>query len=241
MNAEAIRQARIDLAAIFRWSARMGLGEGICNHFSFAPDRESFLVNPRGWHWSELTASRLLLVDSDHKLVEGEGEVEPSAFFIHSQVHQRLAQARCVLHTHMPFATAIAASEGGRLHMASQNSVRFFDDIAYEDEYEGLALDATEGERICRALGGKHIAFLANHGVIVVGETIAKAFAALYYLERASYLQYLVQSASQSLKLVDDRIARLTRQQFIDDPRLGTDHLAAIRRILEREEPDYAT
>ena len=114
MNAEAIRQARIDLAAIFRWSARMGLGEGICNHFSFAPDRESFLVNPRGWHWSELTASRLLLVDSDHKLVEGEGEVEPSAFFIHSQVHQRLAQARCVLHTHMPFATASAFRRGDR-------------------------------------------------------------------------------------------------------------------------------
>ncbi len=243
MNAESLRQARIDLAAIFRWSARLGLSEGICNHFSFAPDADHFLVNPRGYHWSELTASRLLLVDADGKVLEAadpRDDVEPTAFFIHSRVHLGLPQARCVLHTHMPYATAITSSVDGKLQMASQNAVRFFDNISYEDRYEGLALDASEGERICQALGDKHIVFLANHGVVVVGDSVAKAFDDLYYLERACYLQHLVQSAGQELKVVDDEVARTAAKQFADDPELASGHLEAIRRVLDREEPEYA-
>ena len=241
MSDEGIRQARIDLAAAFRWASRLGLSEGICNHFSYAPDAEHFLINPRGFHWSELTASLLLLADRDGNVLEGDGEIEPTAFFIHSRVHLGLEQARCVLHTHMPYATAITITEGGRLHMASQNSVRFFDDIRYEDHYDGLALDVSEGDRICEALGDKHIAFLANHGVIIVGESIAKAFDDLYYLERASEVQCIAQATGRPLKLIADEVACRARQQFEDDPLLAQGHMAAIKRILDREEPEYAS
>ena len=236
-----IQKARIELAAAFRWADRLGLSEGICNHFSYAPDADHFLINPRGYHWSELTASLLLLADRAGNVLEGEGEIEPTAFFIHSRVHLGLKQARCVLHTHMPYATAITVTDGGRVHMISQNSARFFGDIRYENRYEGLALDASEGDRICDALGDKHIAFLANHGVIVVGESIAKAFDDLYYLERACEIQCIAQSTGRPLKPIADDVARRARQQFEDDPLLAQGHLDAILRILDREEPDYSS
>ena len=135
-----ISEARRDLAAILRWSCRLGLSEGICNHYSFALGDNRFLVNPFGSHWSELKASQMLLVDHGGNVIEGEGKVEPTAMFIHSQTHRRLPHARCVLHTHMPFATALALSERGRLQMICQNALRFFDDVAYDDDYQGLAL-----------------------------------------------------------------------------------------------------
>ena len=233
-------EARRDLAAIFRWSSRLGLSEGICNHFSFAVDGAHFLVNPFRYHWSELTASHMLLVDHNGKVIQGDGEVEPTAFFIHARVHAGQPQARCVLHTHMPYATAIASLEHGRLEMASQNALRFFVDIVYDDTYEGLAQDAGEGDRICEKLGDKRILFLAHHGVIIVGSSIANAFDDLYYLERACELQVLAQSTHLPLKIVDPETARKTRDQFLADPAFARYHLDAIRRILDRECPEYA-
>ena len=117
--------------------------------------------------------------------------------------------------------------------------MRFADDIRYQDEYDGLALGTSEGDRICETLGDKRIVFLANHGVIVVGQTIPRAFDDLYYLERECQLQYYVQSAGQKLKVADDRIARQVAEQFADYPGLAIGHLGAIRRILDREEPEY--
>lgn len=233
-------EARRDLAALFRWSHRLGLSEGICNHYSFAVDDEHFLVNPFRYHWSELTASHMLLVDHAGNVVEGDGEVEPTAFFIHARVHAGRPHARCVLHTHMPYATAIASLEQGRLEMASQNALRFFDDVAYDDSYEGLAQDRAEGDRICEKIGDKRILFLAQHGVIVVGSNIASAFDDLYYLERACQLQVIAQSTHRPLKLVDAKIARKTREQFLQDASFARYHLDAIRRILDRECPEYA-
>ena len=235
-----ITEARRNLAAIFRWSWQLGLSEGICNHYSFAVDHCRFLVNPIGLHWSELTASRLLLVDENGNVSEGEGEVEPTALFIHWRIHCRAPQARCVLHTHMPHATAIATLEEGRLEMTSQNALRFYQDIAYDNDYKGLALDAQEGDRIAGTLGDKRVLFLANHGVVVVGDSISKAFDDLYYLERACHVQILAQSTRQPRKVVDAHTARLTYDQFSRDQPFADAHLAAIRRILDRTSPDYA-
>src|SRR5689334_16211976 len=175
-----ITEARRDLAAILRWSCRLGLSEGICNHFSFALADDRFLVNPFGYHWSELKANQMLLVNHDGVVIDGEGKVEPTAMFIHSQIHRRVPHARCVLHTHMPYATALAALERGRLEMICQNALRFFEDVAYDDDYQGLALDESEGARISSKLGGKRVLFLANHGVVVTGQSIATAFDDLY-------------------------------------------------------------
>ena len=239
--ADELSEARRDLAAIFRWSTRLGLSEGICNHFSFAVDEAHFLVNPFAYHWAELTASHMLLVDHDGKVVEGDGEVEPTALFIHSRIHLGQPHARCVLHTHMTHATAIASLEKGRLEMASQNALRFFDAIGYDDDYEGLAEDRAEGDRICQKLGAKRVLFLANHGVVVVGPDIASAFDDLYYLERAAQLQIVAQSTHRPLKIVPEAIARKARDQFVEDASFARYHLDAIRRILDRESPDYAS
>src|SRR3546814_3570090 len=107
---------RTDLAAALRWAARLGLHEGICNHFSVAVDESGgrFLVNPLGVHWSEVKASDLVLADADGNVLEGPPEVEATAFFIHSRIHLRNPAARCVLHTHMPHALALCLVEGGR-------------------------------------------------------------------------------------------------------------------------------
>jgi ribulose-5-phosphate 4-epimerase/fuculose-1-phosphate aldolase len=235
-----ITEARRDLAAILRWSCRLGLSEGICNHYSFAVGSDQFLVNPFGYHWSELRASQMLLVNHDGIVVEGDGKVEPTAMFIHSQTHRRLPQARCVLHTHMPFATALASLQQGRLQMICQNALRFCDDIAYDDDYQGLALDSTEGIRICSQLGEKRVLFLANHGVLIVGQSIAAAFDDLYYLERASEVQVLALSTQQPLKTVPADVCRRTSEQFKADDSYAHAHLASIRRILDRECPEYA-
>lgn len=235
-----LTEMRRNLAAILRWSCRLGLSEGICNHYSLAVGPDRFLVNPFGYHWSELRASQMLLVDYAGEVVEGEGKVEATALFIHAEIHRGVPQARCVLHTHMPYATALAALERGRLEMASQNALRFYDDIAYDDDYQGLALDNAEGMRICRQIEGKRVLFLANHGVVTLGRSIATAFDDLYYLERACEVQILAKSTQLPLKIVPDEVARRTVEQFKADDSYAHAHLAAIRRILDRECPEYA-
>lgn len=203
------RAARVDLAAAFRMAVRLDLHEGVCNHFSvMLPDGRKFLLNRYGLHWSEVSASNLLALDADGKLLEGEGEFEKTAFYIHSRIHLAHPHATCVLHTHMPHATALTLIEGGRLEMVEQNALRFHDDIAYDDTYNGLVVDTAEGDRLARVLGAKRVLFLANHGVIVVGPSVAEAFDLMYYLERACRLQVLARSMGGKLRAVRPEIGR---------------------------------
>jgi len=245
MTGDAIRQARIDLAAAFRWAERLGLNEGIDNHFSFAVDDggRRFLVNPIGLHWRELRASDLVLADADRNVLEGTREVEDTAFFIHSRIHLRHPGARAVLHTHMPYATALTVIEGGRVEMISQNALQFAGRIAYLDAYEGLALDSSEGDRMADALGDKTVLFLGHHGVMVAGPTIHQAFNDLYFLERACQVQVLAMSTGRPFRLIPERVQRdfvaamTANADAADQPRK---HLEAIKRILTREAPDFA-
>ena len=240
---ESIDEARVDLAAALRLAVRFGLHEGICNHFSYAlPGADDrFLLSPYGMHWSQVSARDLLVVDGAGRLVTGEGEIETSAFCIHSQVHRQHPNARCVLHTHMPYATALTAIEGGRLEPVHQNSLRFHGDVAYDEDYNGLANDTQEGGRIAAALGSRRVLFLANHGVIVVGPTIAKAFNDLYFLERACQVQVLAMSTNRPLKRIGDNMAASTFDvsRKRDDPYAHT-HFAALKRLLDAEDTSYA-
>src|SRR6266581_9237313 len=237
----AERAARAELAAAFRLAVRMDLHEGVCNHFSLMlPGGKRFLLNRYGLHWSEVTASNLLALDADGKLLEGEGEFEKTAFYIHSRIHLKSPHAACVLHTHMPHATALTLLEDGRLEMVEQNALRFHDDIAYDDTYNGLVVDAAEGDRLARVLGTKRVLFLANHGVMVVGASVAEAFDALYYLERACRLQVLARCMGGKLRAVRSEVVRETyRMMLADASKYADAHFSALKRILDREEPGY--
>src|SRR6267143_4717486 len=230
------RAARIDLAAAFRLAARTELHEGVCNHFSLMlPDGKRFLLNRYGLHWSEVTASNLLALDADGNILEGEGEFEKTAFYIHSRIHLANPRAACVLHTHMPYATALTLIENGRLEMVEQNALRFHDEIAYDDTYNGLVVDQAEGDRLARVLGAKRVLFLANHGVIVVGPTVAEAFDSLYYLERACRLQGLARMMGGKRRMVRPEVVERTyRLMRADAPQYAGAHFGALKRILER-------
>ncbi len=224
----------VDLALALRAAAQHGLGEGVCNHFSIAlPQRADwFLLNPRGLHWSEVRGEDIVLVDAQGERLAGRHPVEPTAMFIHAAVH-RIAGKACVLHTHMPYATALTLTDQRALDTTlSQNAMRFHGRIAIDDRYNGLALDASEGERIARAMGGADVAFLGNHGVIVCGEKIAWAFDDLYYLERACTHQVLAQSTGRPLRPVQPELAARVAAQTMGE-RMQSDLLfESLRRMV---------
>jgi ribulose-5-phosphate 4-epimerase/fuculose-1-phosphate aldolase len=222
--------ARADLACALRAADEYGLGEGVCNHFSLALPDGSFLINPQGLHWREITPDDLVTIDAQGRKLAGRHTVEPTAFFIHGWIHRVAPQATCVLHTHMPCATALAMLDGGRLQMAHQNALRFFGAVAYDDDYRGLVLDDAEAERIARRLGSARVLFLANHGVIVVGPTVAWAFDDLYYLERACMHQLLAMGSGQPLKPIGEHVAARTARQMDGERQQSDLHLAALRR-----------
>lgn len=242
LDTPAIRQARLDLAACFRMAARLGLGEGICNHFSFVvPGHDDlFLVNPYGLAFAEVTASSLLICDFDGGVAMGEGEPEATAFHIHAQLHRLNPQARAAFHTHMPHATALCLLEGEPFVWAGQTALKFYDRLSVDEDYNGLALDAAEGERIARAAGEAVVVMLKNHGPLVLGPSIAEAWDDLYYLERAAEVQLKAMASGRPLKPVDPVIAHAACQQMLqgnaDSARL---HLESVKRQLLRLEPDY--
>lgn len=242
LDADAVRQARVDLAACFRMAARLGMHEGICNHFSFVvPGRDDlFLVNPYGWAFSEITASRLLVCDFAGNVVAGEGVPEATAFFIHARVHKNLPRAKAAFHTHMPNATALAMLEGPPLAWAGQTALKFYGRTVVDEEYGGLALDESEGDRIAASIGDADIVFMKNHGVMVVGPTIAEAWDDLYYLERAAEVQRMAMTMGRPLKVVPPEMAQRTYEQMREGDRESARlHLESVKRILAREEPDF--
>ncbi len=235
---EAIQQDREDLASAIRLAAYFDLHEGICNHFSVqcdGPD-ELYLINAYGWHWSEVTADRLLLIDGDGNVVDGEGDVEASALNIHVASHRANPRHKAIFHVHMPYATSISMLEGGRLLMAHQTAARFYGRIDYEEEFGGIALTAEEGERIARkAKDNSHVdtMFLANHGVVCSGPSISQAFDDLYYLERAARQQVLAQSTGQKLLIIPEETVKLTSEQFQNDFKVyAGKHFEALKRLV---------
>jgi len=234
---------RIDLSAAHRLALRLGLSDGLANHFSVRLEGDSnhFLVTPYGVHWSEVSASCFPVVNCSGQVVEGEGEVDPAAIFIHSSIFKRRADISCVLHTHQLYSTAITLLKKGRLLPVSQTALRFHARIAYHDVYEGAVDSAEGGDRLVRALGDRYVLLHAHHGVVVAGVSVARAFDDLYFLERASRLQILAQATGEKLCFIPDEVAA----GYVSDERPNNlkkqalSHFATLKRILDREEPDY--
>jgi ribulose-5-phosphate 4-epimerase/fuculose-1-phosphate aldolase len=246
--ADAEQRARVELAACYRLADRFGLNEGIDNHLTLllpgCTDR--FLLAPFGMHWSEVKASDFMVVDFDGRVVSGQGSVEDTALYIHQPVHRLSPQGRCVLHTHMPYATALCMLENPRLEMAVQSALGFYNDVAYDPTYNGLAFDLSEGERLARALGDKSVLMMGNHGVLVVGMTVPVAFERLYFLERAAQAQVLALSTGRPLRLIPESVIKTTVAQFGAGGTVGGRdraelHFEALKRVLDRGDSDYAS
>jgi ribulose-5-phosphate 4-epimerase/fuculose-1-phosphate aldolase len=239
-DAAALRVARVELAAALRAAALYGFNEGIDNHFSLVvPGRDDcFLLNPYGPHWSELRASDLLTIGLGGERLAGHGALDVTAFTIHLGAHRARADAQCVMHTHMPWATALAMTEGGLDTRASQNAMGFHGRIA-RLSYGGLAEAEEEGARIAEALtDGISVLLMDNHGVLVVGSSVADAWHQLYFLERACQVQVLAQSTGAPLLRVPEAIAEHAAAQFRG---IGgqAELFAAVRRELDRVNPGY--
>lgn len=238
----AVWQARVDLAACFRMASRLGLHEGICNHLSaMVPGSDAlFLVNPYGWGFHEITASRLLVCDFAGRVVAGEGTPEATAFFIHARVHRARPRARAAFHTHMPNATAMTMLDGEPLVWAGQTALKFLGRTVVDEDYNGLALDEAEGDRIAASMGDADVVFMRNHGVMVTGPSIAAAWDDLYYLERACEVQRLALSTGRALRPVPAEVAAATARQMREsDGASAVLHLESIKRTLDRDAPEY--
>lgn len=234
MTETTLKTLREDLALALRSAAHHDLSEGVCNHFSVAlPDgSERYLINPRGLHWSEIGPDDIVLIDAKGNVLEGRHRVEPTALYIHAAVHQITGHA-VVLHTHMPYATALTLTADRALDPTlSQNAMRFLGRIAIDAQYNGLALDNVEGERIARAMFGKDIAFLGNHGVIVAGPNMAWAYDDLYYLERACIHQVIAASTGRPLVPVNAKLAAHVAAQIQGEREQSDLFFEALRRML---------
>jgi len=243
--ADPVREAKIHLAAAHRLACLHVLEEGIDNHFTVTlPGTDDrYLILPFGLHWSEARARDMIVWDESGKTLEGEGVCELSAQCIHAPIH-RITGARVVLHTHQTWAMALNMLDDNRLLPASQTAAFFDGQIAYDDDYTGLAATLEEGERLARVMGARPIVFMKNHGVVVTGATVAQAYRRIYRLERVCRNQLLAMSAGRPLAvLAPEIVARVQAPNPADrHPRVERERLffAAMMRLLDRELPGYA-
>ena len=237
------RQLRIDLAAAFRMVARLGMHEAVANHFSAAvsADGRKFLMNPKWRHFSRIKASDLVLFDLDDAAgVKNRPDVDPTARAIHGQMHRRLPRARVVMHLHPPFATTIAALADPSVKPIDQNTARYFNRLAIDDSYAGMADSEQEGERLARLLGNRSRLMMGNHGVLVTADTVGEAFDDIYTLERACQVLVQAYSTGRPLKVLPDAVAESTAQDWEQITDFSIAHFEEMKRVLDDEDPSYA-
>ena len=242
-DADGLWQLKTDLAAAFRMAVHFNWHESVGNHFSVAisDDGTRFLMNPRWRHFSTMKASDLLELDSgDHDTMKRADAPDPSAWAIHGQLHARLPGARCILHLHPPYATAIAALADPAIKPIDQNTARFYERIAVDLAYGGIADEAAEGARLAHVLGNRRILMMGNHGVLVAAGTIAEAFEDLYFLERACQTLVLAYSTGQPLNVMLPALAEQTARDWEDYAGMAFAHFAELKRMLDRSDPSYA-
>lgn len=237
-------EARADLAAAFRLAVRMNWHEGVANHFSLAvsDDGSRFLMNPNAVHFSHIRASNLLELDAnDPSTLDRPDAPDPTAWGLHGALHRNVPWARCALHLHPKYSTVLASLEDSTLPPIDQNTAMFYGRVLVDEGYAGLAFEE-EGERICRQFTDpqKKVMVMGNHGVMVVGESVADAFNTMYYFERAAETYITALSTGRPLRVLGHNVALKTAEEMNEQTHLVDAHLAEMRRILDAEGADYA-
>ena len=237
-------QERIDLAAAFRWTARLNMHEGVANHFSLAVNDEGtkFLMNPNQMHFSRIKASDMITVDAnDPDTLEGPDAPDPTAWGLHGGIHRHCPHARCAMHVHSIHATVLATLKDSRLLPIDQNCATFFNRYVIDDHYGGLAFEE-EGERCAGLLTDpkQKVMIMGNHGIMIIGATVAETFNRLYYFERAAETYIRALQTGQPLRVLSDEIAEKTAQELEDYPEQDERHLAELKAILDEEGSNYA-
>lgn len=236
---------RVDLAAAFRWTVRENMHEAVSNHFSLAvnPEGTRFLINPNGRHFSRITASGLLELDAnDPATMDRPDAPDPTAWGLHGSIHRACPHARCLMHVHSIHATVLASLADSSLPPIDQNTAMFFGRYVVDDHYGGMAF-GDEGARCAEMLKDPKTGtmIMGNHGVLIIGRTVAEAFNRLYYFERAAETYIRALQTGRPLRVLPDEVAEKTAREWEDYPGYAENHLREIKAVLDAEAPDYAS
>ena len=235
---------RVDLAAAFRWAVRLELHEAVANHFSLAVDAEGsrFLMNANQVHFSRIRASDLLLLDAnDPDSLSGPDAPDPTAWWLHGALHRDCRHARCVMHAHSVHATVLASLQDSSLPAIDQNTAMFYRRHVVDESFDGLAFEE-EGARCAAMLQDERIKvmIMGNHGVLVLGDSVADAFNRLFYFERAAQTYILALQTGRPLRVLSREVAEKTARQIEKYPEQAERHFAELKAILDEEGCDYA-
>ena len=236
---------RTDLAAAFRWTARLGMHEAVANHFSLAVNESGtrFLMNPNQVHFSRIRASELLLLDAnDPECAQGPNAPDPTAWGLHGAVHRMCPHARCAMHVHSVHATVLASLADSTLPPIDQTSAMFFRRTVIDNGYGGLAFEE-EGERCAKLFSDpkQMVMIMGNHGILVIGSSVADAFNRMYHFERAAETYIRALQTGRELRLLSDEIAEKTAREVEEYPESADRHLAELKALLDEEGSNYAT
>lgn len=232
-------QTRIDLAATFRIIAHLNMHEAVANHFSatVSADGKQFLLNPKWKHFSRIRASDLLLLDADDASSAEHEDVDSTAWSIHGQIHQRLSDVKVVLHLHPVYTTAVACLAQPHIPPIDQNTARYFNRVAIDELYGGMADTVAEGARLASLLGDKSRLLMGNHGVMVTAPTIGEAFDDIWTLERACQILVTAWSTGQPLKVLDDDVAEKTARAWERITDFSTRHFEEMKHLMIQQDP----
>ena len=238
-----ITELQKDLAATFRWTARLNMNEAVANHFSacIPGSTTDFYVNRSGVHFSQMKASDLILVTKDNinELKKNPDLVDSTAINIHGAIHNKVPHAKCIFHVHSKYATALSTLKDPTLPPIDQNTMRFYNRVSVYNEYGGMGFEE-ESKKMATALGNKKHMLMANHGIMTTGETVSDGLDALYYFEKPAETYLTALSTNKELNIASHEVAEKTAQEWATYPSdLARAHLDQIRIILDKEDPDY--
>ncbi len=235
-------KVRVDLAATFRIIAHLGMHEAVANHFSAAvsDDGKRFLLNPKWMHFSRIRASDLLLLDADDASCAHRQDVDATAWSIHGQIHRMLPQARAVLHLHPVHATSVACLENPRIPPIDQNTARYFNRVAVDAMYGGMADTVEEGARLAGLLRDKTRLLMGNHGVMVTARTVGEAFDDMWTFERSCQILVTAWSTGQPLRVLSDEVAEKTARSWEKIADFSERHFEEMKYLMLKGDPSLA-